>query len=303
MTHTKPIGILVVEDEKVSMAFLSQQVKKLGYTLFTAPNGQEALSILENNKSKIDIVLMDRKMPVMDGLSAMRNIRIHPELAHLPVIMITSSDTEEEIKEGLDAGVFYYLTKPVKIPILRSVLTAAINQSQQYKNFKKEQKKHKSGFTLMERAEFKFQTIAEAESLAGFIANSFPAPESVITGIGELLVNAIEHGNLNISYTQKTELIEAGKWKEELSRLITRPEYRDKYATAILTKNPQQTTLVIKDQGNGFDWQKYLTIDPGRASDNHGRGIALTKALCFEEISYNDKGNEVTVFIRTTKSE
>ena len=55
--------------------------------------------------------------------------------------------------------------------------------------------------------------------------------------------------------------------------------------------------MKIIDTGKGFQWRKYMEIDPARAQDNHGRGIAQANAVSFDQLEYNDIGNEVTAFV------
>lgn len=298
LTHQYgPMNILAVEDDKLAMGFLEKQISALGHKMLNANNGKKALAVLEGNKGKIDVVLMDRQMPVMDGLETVKEMKKDRDLRNIPVIMITSADSPEEIKEGLDAGVFYYLIKPVERDMLRSVLSAAVREAQQKRNLAEELEQHKAGFQLIESCKFKFATISEAESLAAFMANCFPDPKRVLPGLGELLVNAIEHGNLNLGYDRKTELIDAGDWRKEVDRLAKAPKFADKYAISTLSRKADGMYVTVEDQGLGFDWKKYMTIDLARATDNHGRGIAQANALSFDRLSYNQRGNKASAFV------
>lgn len=291
------IRVLAVEDDDLSMKFLSRQIAELGLEIFKASNGQQALEILEAKRDKIDVVLMDREMPVMDGLSAVRLMKDNPALRNIPVIMVTGADSRDEMREGLDAGVFYYLTKPVEEDVLRSVLSAAVREAQQAKTLAEELGKHKTSFDLIETAKFRFRTLAEAESLAAFIANCFPDPERVLPGLGELLINAIEHGNLGIGYERKTQLVDAGTWRAEVERLQQLPQYENRYATATIAHKDDGTYVVIEDAGEGFSWKKYMKIDPARAGDNHGRGIAQANTMSFDKLVYNPQGNMAIAFV------
>ncbi|MBV1889668.1 MAG: response regulator, partial [Gammaproteobacteria bacterium] len=58
-------------------------------------------------------------------------------------------------------------------------------------------------------------------------------------------------------------------------------------------RNSASITFLICDEGNGFDWQGFLEIDPARGSHNHGRGIALAKIISFSKIEYLGRGNQV----------
>lgn len=298
----EPINVLAVEDDALAMDFLKDQIDELGHNTLQAVDGQKALKILEANRLKIDVVIMDREMPVMDGITAVRRIKDNPDLRSIPVIMVTGADSTPEMKEGLDAGVFYYLTKPVKPDLLRSVLSAAVREARQTRALARELGKHKMSFNLIDTAKFKFRTLSEAESLAAFLANCFPDPRRVLPGLGELLINAIEHGNLNIGYDGKTALLDSGTWRSEVDRLQRLPEHENKTALVTIAHKPDGNYVVIEDEGQGFEWRKYLKIDPSRAGDNHGRGIAQATTMSFDKLTYNQSGNQAVAFVGKAQS-
>lgn len=297
----KPINVLAVEDDMLAMEFLKAQIVGLGHNIFTASDGREALEMLAAKKDIINVVVMDRRMPGVDGLTAVKNMKDNPALRNIPVIMVTGADSRDEMKEGLDAGVFYYLTKPVEEDVLRSVLSAAVREVQQAKTLAEELGKHRTSFNLIDTAKFNFQTLAEAKSLAAFIANCFPDAERVISGLGEILINAVEHGNLGIGYERKTELVEQGTWSSEIDRMQKQPENAHKFARATVAHKPDGTYVVIEDEGEGFAWRKYMQIDPARSGDNHGRGIAQANSMSFDKLTYNEKGNQAIAFVGKNK--
>ena len=217
------------------------------------------------------------------------------------MIMVTGADTVDDMKEGLDAGVFYYLTKPVNEYMLRSVLSAAVREAQQKKTLAEELSHHRTSFHLIKTAKFKFQTLEEARSLCAFIANCFPEPERVLSGLGELLINAIEHGILDIGYDRKTTLIDRGTWESEIIRMQNLPENKGKFCNATILHKDEGTYVVIEDPGHGFEWKKFINIDPARAGDNHGRGIAQAKTMSFDKLTFNEKGNQVVAFVGLNK--
>jgi anti-sigma regulatory factor (Ser/Thr protein kinase) len=65
-----------------------------------------------------------------------------------------------------------------------------------------------------------------------------------------------------------------------------------------LVCEPGRIVFSIVDEGQGFDWRNYLDLDPRRAFDPNGRGIAMARSLSFESMEYNERGNEVRVTIR-----
>lgn len=294
--------VLAVDDDRTMLLMLESQLEELGYEVLTARDGAEALSILEEEQNRIDMILLDREMPKMSGMEVVARVMDDPELRKIPIIMQTGSDQPKQIKEGIDAGVYYYLTKPIDGEILKSVLTAAFREVCQQKILKSELKQHKTSFHLIDSCKFFYNSLLEAESLACFIANCYPSPERVVSGLAELLINAVEHGNFGMGYDEKTELIKLGNWREELLRRPNFPEHRNKRVEVILRCKEDGIHLKITDEGIGFDWRKYLHVDPSRAQDNHGRGVAQANAISFDQVTYNDVGNQVTAFVSKEES-
>ncbi len=289
--------IIAVDDDRTMRFMLQAQLEDLGHDTQMVENGSDALEILRRDKSAWDVMLLDREMPGMNGLEVVEQMKNDPILKNIPIIMQTGSDKPDQIKEGIDAGVFYYLTKPIDEDILKSVLSSAIRESRKKKILSSELQQHKTSFNLIETCTFKYRTLLEAESLACFIANCYPDPQRVVSGLAELLINAVEHGNLGIGYSEKTWLVQAGTWYEEMTRRVDLPEHRQKFVEVSLKNKSQGIYVKISDQGKGFDWRRFLEVDPSRALDNHGRGIAQALAISFDDVSYNEKGNTVTTFV------
>ncbi len=150
---------------------------------------------------------------------------------------------------------------------------------------------------LLESGTFQFRTPEEARNLAMLLAHAYSDADRVVTGILELTLNAIEHGNLSIGYKEKSRLIEDDKLEEEIARRLSSPPYSSRVATAKFSRRPHELSLQITDQGNGFDWKKYLDFDPERAFDTHGRGIAMANKVSFDRIEYCGNGNQVTTVL------
>lgn len=112
----------------------------------------------------------------------------------------------------------------------------------------------------------------------------------------ELLTNAVEHGNLGITYQLKTQWLMEGKdMLELLETQAKKPEFANRKIHISYSIGKRNSTFTIKDDGDGFDWRSY--IEKKATTDAlHGRGISLSKDLA-NTISYNEKGNEVTFSI------
>jgi CheY-like chemotaxis protein len=287
-------GILAVDDNPTALRLLVSMLERREYNVATAVNGKKALQYLYENPDSIDIILLDKMMPEMDGLEVCEVLKSDPVLKKIPVIMQTAADKPEEISEGIKAGVFYYLTKPLNAQTLLSVVDAAEKQIQKYKTLRDEMQQSRLGFGLVQILKCTLKTLEEAESLSSFLANLFPDPDKMITGISELMINAVEHGNLGISYEEKSVLINENQWQQEIERRQADPRWAEKIATVVFERRERTYYLQISDQGEGFDWSQFMEVEPSRAMHNHGRGIAMANMLSFDKLVYNDKGNQVT---------
>lgn len=294
-TQTATLGrVLAVEDDKTSLAILSGLLMDLGYDVLEAENGREAIDVVERERDEIDVIVLDKGMPEMDGLAVVAHLKDDPYARHIPIVMVTGSTQPEEVKEGIDAGVFYYLAKPFEDDVFKSVLTSAMREADSRAKLKTELKKHQTSFSFIDEAHFTIRKLSEAEDLACFIANCFPNPDIALPGLAALLVNAVEHGNLGVGYKSKTAMLRDGHWRDSVEELETKPEFEGRIVKVKLSHVGDEVRVTITDQGEGFNWADYMEIDPVRALDAHGRGIAQANKISFDQLIYNDKGNEVT---------
>jgi anti-sigma regulatory factor (Ser/Thr protein kinase) len=164
---------------------------------------------------------------------------------------------------------------------------------------REELRKQAGVLTLLRSGRFEFRTLAEAMDLGAFLARAFPDPERVLVGLSELLVNAVEHGNLELSYDDKGRLEEEGSWREEIQHRLEDSRFRERLAVAEIVRGHEGVAVTIRDQGQGFDPEPYLRVDPARLFDTHGRGILIAKTMSFDELEYRDHGREVVASVRT----
>ena len=106
--------ILVVDDEDNISSYLSRKLSKLGYEVFVASDGETAIDITFSRLP--DIVLLDVKLPKMNGYEVCRKIKSNETTRLTPVIMLSAKTQGNEIQQGLDAGCDLYLTKPIGFP-------------------------------------------------------------------------------------------------------------------------------------------------------------------------------------------
>jgi CheY-like chemotaxis protein len=103
--------VLVVDDDRVIQQLLEVNLELEGYEVVaTAADGKEALQKIAELKP--DLVILDIMMPKMDGLEVCRRLRADPDLAGIPVILLSARAQDMDIREGLEIGASAYLTKP-----------------------------------------------------------------------------------------------------------------------------------------------------------------------------------------------
>ena len=291
--EVKMAKILIIDDEPNNVQLLKMDLEDEGHDIVSGCDGVDGWRVLEEHGTSIRLILLDRMMPNMDGMEFMAKIKEHDTFKAIPVIMQTAAAEKDQVAEGIRAGVYYYLTKPYDEEVLLSVVNSALENKDSYDELSKELCKHQKCFGMTTHTEWEFQTLDQSRDMAAFVASYFPDPERVLLGLSELFINAIEHGNLGITYEEKSLLNQQSAWQDEVEKRQNAPEYKDKKVKVVYEKKEDHIELSVADQGKGFDWNEYIEISPQRATHSHGRGIAMSKMLSFDEMEYIPPGNKV----------
>lgn len=284
--------ILAVDDDPGILLVIRTVLEGAGYRVFTAADGEEARARLDQCPERFSAILLDWEMPRLTGIDLLGWIKEQRGLQDIPVVMETAMDSPEQIRTGIDAGAFYYLTKPFEPSLLLSIVNAALEEFRYRTTFTKMLQDCGNPFRTLMDGTFRFRSLEDGERLALWIANACPDPEDAAL-IVELMTNAVEHGNLGIGYNEKTVLVEKGTWRREIERRLALPESAAKHVEVQVKRNPENFTVLVEDTGPGFDFEKYLVFDETRAFDNHGRGIVMAGMAM--QLEYLGKGNRVRV--------
>jgi len=285
------VHVLAVDDDPVCLLVLCDALSETGHVVDQATDGVEALSLMRKNQ--YDLVLLDRIMPRLDGLAVLKQMKADPALARTPVIMQTAASTAEEIREGFEAGALYYLAKPVMPEMLRVLVAGLVADFAQQKSLRDFNANLSVTINLLTSGEFFFRTPTQARSLAVGLSELCENPEDAGLGLQELMFNAVEHGNLDITYAEKTALRKTWQWDQEIERRLAIAPWSDRKARISVRRVGSEIEFTIADEGGGFDWQQYLQYDPRRAFDVHGRGIAIANKISFSHLVYRSPGNVV----------
>lgn len=290
--------VLVVDDEPFNLEIVAEHLEAEPLELVNAGSGAEAWAILSRAaENDFDLLILDRMMPGMDGVELLRRIKGERRFRHVPVVIQTAAATPDQIREGIAAGARYYLTKPYDGEMLRTVTRAALADRAAWRSMIDAAGEESRSLGLLREGRFEVRTLEEARRLAAALAAQFPDPATAGIGLLELIVNAVEHGNLGISTAEKAALLQRGSWEQEVQRRLVLPENAAKQVRVHLQREAGRLLVEIGDDGPGFDWTRFRELDPARAFEPNGRGIAIARQLSFPDLEYLGRGNVVRVAV------
>ncbi len=116
--------VLIIEDEEDAAELFAEMMRVSGFQVVKTSKSAPALSLMLSEKP--DVILLDIMMPEISGLDILRQMRREPELAKIPVIVVTAKSMPADIKNGMEAGASTYLTKPVGFLELKEAVERAL---------------------------------------------------------------------------------------------------------------------------------------------------------------------------------
>ena len=288
-------SVLVVDDSMMDRHLAVELLRKApDFTVFEAVDGRDALSKLELHVP--DLVVTDMMMPNMNGLELVAEVKEQYPL--IPIILMTSQGSEEIAVQALQKGASSYVPKRILaselLEIVDRVLTAA-----------DEVRGRTRLMNRMSRCEYSF-TLENQLDLVSAISSFLreeairlrlcSRPECLRLGVAveEALLNAYYHGNLEIS----SELREQDHrlYHETAEARSRQSPWCDRRIHVTVRISPKQAIYVVRDEGPGFDPSSLPDpTDPANLDRPCGRGMLLMRTF-MDNVIYNDKGNEVTLF-------
>lgn len=286
--------VLIVEQDASSMNQVADYVRAIGFSATTAANIAEADEVISGMKGGFDAIIINWAYADDAALRWIKETSKGGVGGYTPIIAMIDAN---QVQSAMDAGIIYYLTKPVAQGLLHTVIDTVLQDAQRQNNISEAWRRQRASFDMIETCSFSLSTLEQAEDVACVIASFFPNPQRVLIGITELMTNAIEHGNLGIGYERKKQLLQEDRWQYEIQARLNLPENKTKNIQAIFQRTAKGCYVSIKDQGAGFDWRSHLRLSLSRAGEHHGRGIALANLISFDNLGYNEQGNQVTAFV------
>ncbi|MCK4797112.1 MAG: ATP-binding protein [Spirochaetes bacterium] len=304
MEFIKDHILLVMDNEK--RAELVYELIKNNVTdarIYKVLDINDALSLFLNDK-KIDLIIIDNESSNFDAFELLKKMKkINPKIG---VLILSENITKELSLKALNYGAYNLLSldkhKENVLINIRGYFHGLQNDKLNVEiiQFLIERKTKYQIPNSLKYVPVVSYHLTRDLTQVGLVDED--QSENIKFGIQEILINAIEHGNLDISYKEKTMLLKKGY---DLPQIIEKYSKRIKYSkrkvSIEFTLTREKAIYVIKDQGKGFDWRALSDFsDSKKLILEHGRGIMISKRY-FDELNYNEKGNEVTLIVNKKK--
>jgi CheY-like chemotaxis protein len=286
--------ILALDDDEANLIILEKAVVSSGYEIKPFSSSEKALSYLQENPKSVNIAVIDKMMPDINGLEVLKTMKNNNALKHIPVIIQTGDVGLDQMHEGLEKGAYYYLTKPFAPETLSAILKSAENECKLFEEItSKAVSEQKKLVRLITRGEFLVRTFSEARFLAAVISHASRMEPQTARGLMELLFNAIEHGNLEIGYQKKHDCLLNNSYNQEVAGRMTNDLYKNRSVKVQIENGIAEINVTISHAGPGFNWKQYMVPESNiNLNLPNGRGIAIARKL-LGNIRYNEKGTEV----------
>ncbi len=289
--------ILVVDDSAVDRKMAGSLLEKLSnIRVAYAGDGREALEVI--GRQAPSLVLTDLLMPEMDGLELTKEIRARHPL--VPVILMTAFGSEEIAIQALQRGAASYVPKKKLATELAETVVSVLGVAQAGL-------KQQRLLECLTQSESRFLLDNDASlipPLLGYLQENLTRMNlcdeigkiRVSVALQEALINAIYHGNLEVSSSLREQDDKA--YMQLIEERRTQKPYRHRRVEVIARETPAEAVYTIRDEGPGFDPSRLPDpTDPSNLERVTGRGLLLIRTF-MDQVDHNARGNEITMIKR-----
>ncbi len=294
--------VLVVDDSEIDRCLAGAFLEELpGFTVLYAEDGKEALTIIR--REQLDLVLTDMQMPEINGLQLVETIR--RDFAGLPVILMTAHGSEEIAVAALRKGAASYVPKRDLTRDLAETVENILSVSRAIRN------QHEVLDCLAD-VQYRYVLANDVSRVATVIGHMQDqmiqlkiVDKSGLIRVGtalfEVLVNAIEHGNLELR-SELREIDDRKSYARLGERRRALQPYRDRHVYVTASFSRTEAVYVVRDEGPGFDPSRLPDpTDLTNLDRAGGRGLLLVRTF-MDEVTFNATGNQVTMVKRRNGS-
>ena len=293
--HTQARTLLVVADNADTQTVILEHARAQGHSVISAST--PALGLSTFDRTQPDIVITDLFLPEQDGVMLVK--QIHERRPTCPVVLLIDAGQGESTIEGLRAGALDYVQQPIHAEAFAQVLQRAIHSLPV--SVDDAPGVERLEYVLVMGPDPSYVESTVTWLIQGTAMGLMEARQLHLrAALQELVMNAVEHGCLELRYRDKIEAMAKDQYDELIQQRRKDGRFRDRRVTirAIYDKRQQVLTYQIADQGKGFNWKTRVgsRYDVCPTGDASGRGIFLAQSF-FPDVTYNDRGNEVTLTV------
>jgi DNA-binding response OmpR family regulator len=263
---------LIVEDESDTGQLLAEILRRNGFEPTVLAEGKPAIPWTHTHRP--DLILLDLMLPDVEGFSVCEDLKLNRETNRIPIIMVTALTQHQDKIRGLQVGANYYLTKPFTVEQLQKAIQEVFAWQQELQRNGTHGEIH---FQLQSDTQYLEELNHLLASLFLFSGLAQAQVKQLTMAVRELCVNAIEWGH-----------------QKQVERIVT----------VIYRIDPEKVTIIIRDEGPGFDPThlphaataddpvSHMMVRETLGLREGGFGILLARGLV-DDLQYNETGNEV----------
>jgi DNA-binding response OmpR family regulator len=296
--------LLLIGPDGAAQGKLEEQLRRLGFRVTPLRQAQETLTLVELAPTA-DAIVLDWRSGCDKDRAFAKSLAKAAAQGQIPVLTLAADCRANDVRLAAEAGLPLHVSMPCPLSKLKAALTAMIARPHPAAERASSGTDLEDAVSLLENCKFRFRTPEDIEKLVPLLARLFPHPGRTAAGIAELMLNAIEHGNLEIGHERKADWVARGIYRAELAKRLATPPFSARWAEVSITKREDGVMIVIMDQGCGFCWQNLVASEPSRSGaiiDPSGRGIATAREVSFDRLRFNHQGNQVTAFVSSEGS-
>ena len=284
--------LLLLESDDGNREMIQSIVLDHDLAMQSAFNLDDALRALD--KTKAFAFAFNLELVESDPLDLVRKLRQeHPEL---PLLAIVDEERLPMMVELLKAGTYACLNLPLQMEDLAYNLSKIIaNSTETYNPFSM---RYEERILIMPNDFALVMQVAK-----NLVDSTLPPNEKnryhIILGLSEIINNAIEHGSLGITFEEKSNALKASRFYPLAIERSHKEPFKDRVVTIRSRVFPtlRRIEYFVADQGSGFDWRSLPDPkDKDNLLNRNGRGIMMAR-YAFDEMNYNEVGNEVTLVV------
>jgi CheY-like chemotaxis protein len=294
--------ILLIDDDAAVLDMVQSALSHYGMEVHAYPDAAQAVELLQNPNAPIfDLVISDINMEGLDGFDVIHKVKAtHP---HLPVVLMTGQGSVDYAIRAMRIGASNLFMKPIAI---RDLVQSVFHLVDLHRDLRLADDGLRG--LVNERRHFLFRSDElDVPSLMHHLTDrlvpmgfaSASNIDVIAMALHEALVNALEHGNLDLDSNLKGDLFaEQDPYAVLRAQRMADPQYAGRMVEVRLAMDTERFEVEISDEGRGFEASRLMPLQPDSDMAPHcGRGLPLI-LLVMDEVHFNDKGNQIRLVLR-----